>query len=73
VLVRGEAVVDCPYQPVTSITDRIDLCFVWCVVVMPHQVIFLWYLAHIVFYGSVEGGVEVLLLVAEVLPGGHFA
>jgi hypothetical protein len=39
----------------------------------PHHVIVERYLAHVVFRGSVEFEVVVLLRVAEVLPGGHVA
>ena len=69
VLVCGESVVDRPTQSVTHITDSVYLGFAWCVMV--HQFIVTRYLEHVVFRGSVEFEVVVLLRVAEVLPGGH--
>jgi hypothetical protein len=70
-LVCGESVVDSPTQTVTRIADSVYLGFVWCVMARPHHVIIAWYLANVVFRGSVEFEVVVLLRVAEVLPGSH--
>ena len=71
VLVCGESVVDRPTQSVTRIADSVYLGFARCVMV--HQFIVARCLAHVVFCGSVEFEVVVLLRVGEVLPGGHFA
>ena len=71
--VRGEWVVDRPTQSATHITDSVYLGFVWRVMAWPHHVIVARYLAYVVFRGSVEFEVVVLLRVAEVLPGGHVA
>jgi len=72
-LVCGEMVVDRPTQSVTHIANSVYLGFVWRVMERPHHVIIERYLAHVVFRGSVEFEVVVLLRVAEVLPGGHVA
>ena len=70
-LVCGESVVDRPTQSVTHIANGVYLGFVWCVMARPHQFIVTRCLAHVVFCGSVEFEVVVLLRVAEVLPGSH--
>ena len=72
-LVCSESVVDRPTQSVTHIANCVYLGFFGCVIAWPHHVIVERYLANVVFRGSVEFEVVVLLRVAEVLPGGHVA
>ena len=69
VLVRVQSVVNRPDQSVACFTDSIDLRL--CRSVVVHQVVVLRKLPNVVFYRGVEFHVVVLLLVGEVLPGGH--
>lgn len=69
VLERVQSVVNRPDQSVACFTDSIDLPL--CRSVVVHQVVVLRKLPDVVFYRGVEFHVVVLLLVGEVLPGGH--
>ena len=70
-LIVCETVVDRPHQSISCITHTVYLRLTWCIIASIQQIVVLWFLPNVVFYGRMELSVDVLLLVAEVLPGGH--